>query len=241
MTDAIPSITATPSITAIVPTDAVFGSPRISRVHPLRRGAQLAAGLVLYTLSIALLVRAGLGTMPWDVLSQGLSRHLGWSFGTVTLSVSAVVLLAWVPLRQRPGVGTVANMMVIGLLVDPFLALLARLPERLSPESATLLVVAGIALNGLATALYVGARLGPGPRDGLMTGLVARTGWSLRLVRTGIEVTVVSLGWALGGTAGVATVAYAVAIGPLVHRLLPLFTLAPVGTRRAAPVGSERE
>ncbi len=204
---------------------ATIESPPRSRVHPLRRGTQLAVGLVLYTFSIALLVRAGLGTMPWDVLSQGLSRRLGWTFGTVTLAVSAVVLLAWVPLRQRPGIGTIANVVVIGLLVDPVLALLAHLPERLAPVVAALLVVTGIALNGLATALYIGARLGPGPRDGVMTGLVARTGWSVRLVRTGIEVAVVSLGWSLGGTAGVATVAYAAAIGPLVHRLLPLFTL----------------
>jgi len=217
------------SATATAPSIASSGASRDARVHPLRRGVQLAVGLVLYTLSIALLVRAGLGTMPWDVLSQGLSRHLGWSFGTVTLSVSAVVLLLWVPLRQRPGIGTIANLLVIGLLVDPFLALLAHLPEQLAPGAAALLVVVGIALNGLATALYVGARLGPGPRDGLMTGLVARTGWSVRLVRTGIEVAVVSAGWALGGTAGVATVAYAAAIGPIVHRLLPLFMLAPVG------------
>ncbi|HUX71642.1 MAG TPA: hypothetical protein VMV41_14085 [Cellulomonadaceae bacterium] len=209
-------------------TVATIDSSSRPPARPLRRGTQLAVGLVLYTLSIALLVRAGLGTMPWDVLSQGLSRHLGWSFGTVTLAVSVVVLLAWVPLRQRPGVGTIANLVVIGLLVDPALAVLAHLPERLAPIAAVLLVATGIALNGLATALYVGARLGPGPRDGLMTGLVARTGWSVRLVRTSIEVVVVSLGWFLGGTAGVATVAYAAAIGPLVHRLLPVFTLAAV-------------
>ena len=212
----------------IVPRFTVDDSARRPRVHPLRRGGQLAVGLVLYTVSIALLVRAGLGTMPWDVLTQGLSRHLGWTFGTVTLAVSGVVLLGWVALRQRPGIGTIANMVVIGVLVDPVLTLLAHLPERLAPVAAALLVAVGIGLNGLATALYIGARLGPGPRDGLMTGLVARTGWSVRLVRTSIEVVVVSLGWLLGGTAGVATVAYAAAIGPLVHRLLPLFALAAV-------------
>lgn len=195
--------------------------------RPLRRALQLLAGLVLYAVSISLLVRAGLGNMPWDVLSQGVSRRVGWSFGTVTLVLSALVLLAWIPLRQRPGVGTVANVLVIGLLVDPILALLARLPDPLGLPGAAGLTVAGIVLNGLATASYIGARLGPGPRDGLMTGIVARTGWSVRLVRSGIEGAVVLSGWLLGGTVGVGTLAYALAIGPLVHVLLPRFTVAP--------------
>jgi uncharacterized membrane protein YczE len=195
--------------------------------RPLRRALQLLAGLVLYAVSISLLVRAGLGNMPWDVLSQGVSRRVGWSFGTVTLVLSALVLLAWIPLRQRPGVGTVANVLVIGLLVDPILALLARLPDPLGLPAAAGLTVAGIVLNGLATASYIGARLGPGPRDGLMTGIVARTGWSVRLVRSGIEGAVVLTGWLLGGTVGVGTLAYALAIGPLVHLLLPRFTVGP--------------
>ncbi|MFC0647339.1 membrane protein YczE [Cellulomonas phragmiteti] len=190
-----------------------------------RRGAQLGGGLVLYAASIALLVHAHLGSMPWDVLSQGLARATGRSLGTVTVVVSLVVLVAWLPLRQRPGVGTVANVVVIGALVDPFLALAALLPEPLPLAARGALVVVGIALNGLATALYVGARLGPGPRDGLMTGLVARTGWSVRLVRAAIEVVVVAAGWALGGTVGVGTLAYALAIGPLVHVLLPRLTV----------------
>lgn len=190
-----------------------------------RRYTQLLVGLVLYAASITLLVRAGLGSTPWDVLSQGLSRRTGLSFGTMTVLVSVAVLLVWIPLRQRPGVGTVANVAVIGALVDPFLALLARLPDPLPLGARIALVVAGIGLNGLATALYVGVRLGPGPRDGLMTGLVARTGRSTRLVRSTIEVVVVSVGWLLGGTVGFGTLAYALAIGPVVHVLLPRLTV----------------
>ena len=193
--------------------------------HAVRRYTQLFGGLVLYAASIAMLVSSALGNMPWDVLSQGLSRHLGWSFGTVTIAVSAVVLLCWLPLRQRPGFGTVANVLVIGVLVDPFLALLARLPDPLPLPGAIGLAAGGIVLNGLASGLYIGARLGPGPRDGLMTGLVARTGWSVRLVRSGIEVLVVSAGWLLGGTVGLATLAYALAIGPLVHLFLARLSL----------------
>jgi len=192
----------------------------------IRRTAQLAAGLVLYAWSIALIVHAGRGNMPWDVLSQGLARRLGWSFGTAVIVLSILVLVCWIPLRQRPGVGTAANVLVIGLLVDPFLAILARLPVLDRPALAAL-TAAGILLNGLATALYIGARMGPGPRDGLMTGLVARTGRPVRVVRIVIEVTVVGLGWALGGTVGWATVAYALSIGPIVHLLLPRLTTAP--------------
>jgi len=190
-----------------------------------RRTGQLAIGLVLYAVSVTVLVRSRLGNMPWDVLSQGVARRTGLSFGTVTLVISAVVLVAWWPLRQRPGAGTVANVLVIGFLVDPFLALLALLPDPLPLPAAVGLVVLGIGLNGLATALYIGARFGPGPRDGLMTGLVARTGRSTRLVRTCIEVAVVAAGWLLGGTAGFATLAYALVIGVVVHPLLPRFAV----------------
>jgi uncharacterized membrane protein YczE len=199
-----------------------------SRVRALTRGlagrriprrlAQLYAGLVLYGVSMALLVRSGLGVIPWDVLHQGVSRQLGWSMGTVTIVVGAVVLLVWLPLRQRPGLGTVSNVVVVGLALDATLALVAA-PSALLLR--VLLVVGGILLNGAATAAYIGVHLGPGPRDGLMTGLVARTGWSVRLVRTGIELVVVAVGWLLGGTLGVATVLYAVGIGPLAHLLLP--------------------
>lgn len=208
-----------------------------ARRSAVRRGLQLAVGLVLYAASIAALVRAGLGNMPWDVLGQGVSLRLGISLGTATLGLSAVVLLCWLPLRQRPGVGTVANVLVIGLLVDPFLALLGRLPEPLPLVGAVALSAGGVLLNGVATACYIGARLGPGPRDGLMTGLVARTGRSVRLVRSAIELTVVASGWLLGGTAGLATAAYALAIGPLVHVLLPRFTVP--GAERTAPSGPD--
>jgi len=181
---------------------------------------------VLYSVSIALLVHAGIGNMPWDVLSQGLSRQLGWSFGTVTIVLSVVVLACWFPLRQRPGVGTVANVLLIGALIDPLLALMDRLPDPLPWQVLVAMAVAGIAVNGVATALYLGARLGPGPRDGLMTGLVERTGRPVALVRTGIEGAVVGLGWLLGGTAGWVTLAYAISIGPIVHVLLPRLTVA---------------
>lgn len=201
---------------------------RGTRTHA-RRGGQLLVGLVLYAASVALLVRAQLGAMPWDVLSQGLTRVTGWTFGTATVVVSFAVLLCWVPLRQRPGPGTVANVVVIGLLVDPFLALADLLPDPLPLAAAGGLVVLGVVVNGLATAMYVGARLGPGPRDGLMTGLVARTGRPVRLVRGSIEVVVVGAGWLLGGTVGAGTLVYALAIGPIVHVLLPRLTVPADG------------
>ena len=188
-----------------------------------RRLTQLYLGLLLYGLSMALLVRSSLGVMPWDVLHQGLARQVGGSLGQVTIVVGVIVLLGWIPLRERPGLGTVSNVVVIGLAVDAALAVVSAptaWPARLA------LVVLGVALNAAATAAYIGVRLGAGPRDGLMTGLVRRTGGSVRLVRTGIEVAVVTVGWLLGGTLGVATVLYALAIGPLVHLLLPVFTVA---------------
>jgi uncharacterized membrane protein YczE len=196
-----------------VPTDRV-----------VRRLLQLYAGLALYGFSMALMVRSDLGNMPWDVLHQGLSEQLGLSFGTVTILVGALVLLAWIPLRERPGLGTASNIVVIGIAVD---ASLAVVPELEATAARTFMALAGVLLNAVATAAYIGVRLGPGPRDGLMTGLVRRTGWSVRLVRTGIEVAVVAGGWLLGGTLGVATVLYALAIGPLVQLLLPRFTVAP--------------
>ena len=192
----------------------------------VRRAVQLAVGLVLYAASVAMLVRSGLGNMPWDVLSQGLARQLGWTLGTATIVLSVAVLLCWVPLRQRPGLGTVANVLVIGLLVDPFMAALNLLTDPLPWWSAVGMTVGGIAVNGLATALYIGARLGPGPRDGLMTGLVARTGRPVLVVRSAIEVVVVAAGWVLGGTVGLGTLAYALLIGPLAHALMPRFAVA---------------
>lgn len=187
-----------------------------------RRLAQLYLGLVLYGGSMALMLRADLGLDPWDVFHQGLATRLGWSFGTVTIVVGALVLLAWIPLRQRPGLGTVSNVVVIGLAVDAVLAVLPA-PGGLPARAAML--VAGIVANAVATGCYIGAGLGPGPRDGLMTGWVRRRGGSVRLVRTVIEVSVLAAGWLLGGTVGIGTVLYAVGIGPLVQLTLPPLTV----------------
>jgi len=215
---------------AAVVTLAHPARPRSLRGRRLpRRLVQLYAGLVLYAVSMALLLRSTLGNMPWDVLHQGLAERTGWSIGRITIVVGALVLLSWIPLRQRPGLGTVSNVVVIGLVVDGALAAVPA-PSAL-PWRVTLLV-AGLLLNALATAAYIGVDLGPGPRDGLMTGLVRRTGGSVRLVRTSIEVAVVLTGWALGGTLGIGTVLYAIAIGPLVQLLLPWVSLSAV---RPAP------
>jgi uncharacterized membrane protein YczE len=191
--------------------------------RPVRRLTQLYAGLVLYGASMALQIRAGLGLDPWDVFHQGVADRTGLSFGTVVIVTGAVVLLAWIPLRQRPGFGTVSNVFVIGIAVD---ATLAVLPRAGSAPVAVAMLLAGVGLNGLAGGAYIGANLGPGPRDGLMTGLVRRTGGSVRAVRTTIEVGVLILGAALGGTVGVGTLVYALSIGPLVHALLPRLTVA---------------
>jgi uncharacterized membrane protein YczE len=197
-----------------------------------RRLGQLLVGLVLYGVSDAMLVLGGLGLDPWDVLHQGLARRTGIPIGTWSIIVGAVVLLMWVPLRQRPGIGTACNVVVIGTVIDIVLAAVPA-PHALALRWASLL--AGVALNGVATACYIGAGLGPGPRDGLMTG-IARRGHSLRLVRTGIEVSALATGWLLGGTAGIGTVLYAVSIGPLVHLLLPRLTVRPGSRPARAPV-----
>ncbi|MEW2441761.1 MULTISPECIES: YitT family protein [Micromonospora] len=193
------------------------------RHRPVRRLTQLYAGLVLYGVSMALMIRSELGLDPWDVFHQGLARQTGLSFGTVTIAVGALVLLLWIPLRQRPGLGTVSNVVVIGLVVD---ATLTVLPPGEGMPARVALLVAGIVANGAATGLYLGAGLGPGPRDGLMTGFVARhPRFSVRLVRTIIEITVLALGWLLGGTVGLGTVAYALTIGPLAQFFIPVFAL----------------
>jgi uncharacterized membrane protein YczE len=191
--------------------------------RPARRLSQLYAGLVLYAVSMALQLRAGLGLDPWDVFHQGVADRTGLSFGTVVIIVGAIVLLAWVPLRQRPGIGTVSNVVVIGVAVDVSLALL---PAAGSTAVALAMLLAGVGLNAVASGAYIGAGLGPGPRDGLMTGLVRRTGGSIRVVRTSIEVSVLAVGAALGGTVGLGTVLYALSIGPLVHVLLPRMSIA---------------
>lgn len=197
--------------------------------HLIRRLVQLYAGLALYGASSALLVAAGLGLEPWGVLHQGLAELTGISIGVVSIIVGAVVLLLWVPLRQRPGLGTVSNVFAVGLAMDGTLALV---PEVHGIAARAAVMAVGIVLNGVATGLYITARFGPGPRDGLMTGLHARTGRSVRLVRTAIEVAVVVTGFLLGGSLGVGTVLYALAIGPLAQFFLRVFAI-PAGVRPA--------
>jgi uncharacterized membrane protein YczE len=196
-----------------------------------RRLLQLYAGLVLYGASASLVLLSGLGNMPWDVLHQGLEVRTGIGTGLWVDIVGALLLLAWIPLRQRPGLGTVSNVVVLGLVVEAMLAAFDE-PHALSARVALLAI--GILLNGVATGLYIGARFGPGPRDGLMTGIAAR-GHSLRAVRTAIELTVLVTGVLLGGTLGVGTVLYAVAIGPLAHVFVPRLTVpeAPARERGA--------
>lgn len=190
--------------------------------------ARLSLGLVGFGVSLALMVRAHLGLGPWDVLHQGIARHLGVQLGWVTIGVSGLVLLAWIPLRQRPGIGTVSNVIVVGLAVNGALDVLP-VPGSLASRAAWL--TTGILLNASATALYIGAGLGPGPRDGLMTGF-ARRGHSIRVVRTVIELTVLAAGFVLGGTVGIGTLAYALAIGPLTHWLLPRLSVQDRQTAR---------
>jgi uncharacterized membrane protein YczE len=192
---------------------------------------------VLYGMTLAMIVRATLGNSPWDVLHQGMAKHLPISFGTAVILMSGVVLLGWIPLREMPGLGTVLNSVLVGLSADFFLGIIS------APESADAqlgLLVGGVFLNGVATALYIGSQFGPGPRDGLMTGLHRRTGRSIRLVRTSMEISVVVVGALLGGVVGLGTVVYAVAIGPLVQWLLPLAIVElPAPPAAAEPVEPE--
>lgn len=189
-----------------------------------RRLVQLYLGLVAFGVSMAMVLRSELGNIPWDVLHQGLADSTGLSFGVVTIAVGFVVLLLWIPLRERPGLGTVSNVLVIGVVVDASLAMMPMVDGDAWPARIALFV-GGVVLNGVATAAYIESRFGPGPRDGLMTGFVRRTGWSVRLVRTGIEVVVVAVGWLLGGTFGVGTVLFALSIGPIVQFFLPKFAV----------------
>lgn len=183
-----------------------------------RRLPQLYVGLVLYGFSIALMVRGHLGVAPWDVLHTGLAKHLPITLGEALVIVSFAVMVLWIPLRETPGIGTISNAIVIGVSADAFLAVLGR-PDEMWVRG--LLTVGGVVICGLATAMYIGAQLGRGPRDGLMTGFARRTGLSLRLVRTLLEITVVLIGLLLGGVAGFGTVLYALAIGPLTQMMLP--------------------
>jgi uncharacterized membrane protein YczE len=204
------------------------------------RGTALLVGLTGYGFSMAMMVRAGLGLDPWDVFHQGLADRTGMTIGLASAVVGVAVLLAWIPLRNRPGIGTIANVVVIAVTVDAGLWLL---PTPTSLPVRTAMMVAAVVLNAFATVLYVGAGLGPGPRDGLMTGLVVRTGLSVRLVRTTIEATVLGVGWLLGGTVGIGTVVYAFGIGPLVQmfvRLTPDRILAVSGWAAVAQARRSR-
>lgn len=183
-----------------------------------RRVTQLLVGLGLYGVTLAMIIRGTLGNAPWDVLHQGISRHVPLTIGQAVIVMSLVVLLLWIPLRELPGLGTIANSFLVGISADVTLGVLDR-PDALVARVA--LLVGGVLLNGVATALYIGSQFGPGPRDGLMTGLHRRTGLSIRAVRTGLEVTVVVLGFFLGGTVGLGTLLYTLAIGPLVQVMLP--------------------
>jgi uncharacterized membrane protein YczE len=187
-----------------------------------RRLVQLYAGLVLYGASLAMMVRGELGLAPWDVLHSGLAARSPLTLGQVLIVVSFLVLLLWIPLREVPGLGTISNAVVVGLAADAVLGVLVT-PDALWLRAV--LMVGGVALNAVATALYIGSQLGRGPRDGLMTGLHRTTGRSLRLVRTGLEVAVVALGLLLGGVAGLGTLLYALAIGPLAQLVLPWVTV----------------
>ncbi|WP_404595784.1 membrane protein YczE [Paenarthrobacter histidinolovorans] len=196
-----------------------------------RRITQLLIGLAMYGISLAVFIRAGLGLDPWDVFHQGLSEKTGFSMGVVVIAVSFLVLLLWIPLRQMPGIGTIANAVLVGLFADLGLWLI---PDVTHLGGQIAMLAGAVILNGIASACYIGARLGPGARDGLMTGLVRRTGWSVRLVRTGIEVVVLAVGFLLGGSVGVGTVVYALAIGPIVQVLLPKF-MVPERAKATAP------
>ncbi len=203
-----------------------------------RRIAQLLVGLFLYGFAIAMMLRGALGASPWDVLSQGVVLHSGLNFAIVTNVIGALVLLLWIPIRQKPGVGTILNVLLIGPSIEVGLWMLPS-PDSLLTQA--LLLAGGLVLLAAATGLYIGARFGPGPRDGLMTGINRRMGWPIWAVRTSIEVTVLAAGWLLGGTVGVGTLAFALLIGPMVNLTLPLFRV-PGGETTAAsapsPVGN---
>ena len=215
--------------------------PRDRRAH---RMVQLQLGLVLYGLSDGMILMSGLGANPWDVFHQGLARHIGLQVGTTVILVGGAVMLLWIPLRQKPGFGTLSNVVVVGLAMD---GAMAWMP---TPHAGWLRwgeMFAGVVLNGVATGAYIGAGMGPGPRDGVMTGYASR-GHSIRVVRTSMELTVLATGWLLGGTVGIGTAAYALLIGPLAHRFIPLLAIKPKGeaaerpaqpgeTRRRVPAG----
>jgi uncharacterized membrane protein YczE len=202
-----------------------------------RRVIQLLVGLVLYGAGCAFTVEAGLGNDPWTVFAQGVSIHVGIGIGWVTNIIGFLVLLLWIPLRQKPGVGTIANILLVGTSIQGALAIIppaTTLPERI------LFLVVGVLMVAAASGLYIGARFGPGPRDGLMTGLRSRLGWPIWLARGLVEVTVLIVGWLLGGNVGIGTLVFALSIGPLVHLALPLLDTARATKAREPQRSEER-
>lgn len=195
-----------------------------------RRVTQLLLGLVLYGVGCGLTIQAGLGVDPWTVLAQGLSLRTGVGIGWMTNIIGALVMLLWIPLRQKPGIGTLANILIVGTSIQATVAVIPRMDFL----AVQLLVLAGgILAVAAASGLYIGARFGPGPRDGLMTGMHLRLGWPIWMCRAGVELTVLGLGWLLGGTVGVGTVLFALLIGPLVHLALPVLDTSSDTERRA--------
>ena len=206
------------------------------RQHFGKRIIELLIGLTLYAFGIALMVQATLGVSPWDVLTQGLSRITGISFGFMITIISLLVLLLWIPLRQKPGIGTLLNGVIVGPIADIFIRILPQ-PGELWLQ--IVFMAGGIVIVGIATGIYIGVHMGPGPRDGLMTGISRRFGWPIWIVRTGIEGTVLLSGWLLGGTFGVGTVAFVLCIGPICQFTLPFFDYQRRLTRKNAVVDSE--
>lgn len=193
-----------------------------------RRIGQLLVGLFLYGFAIAMMVRAGIGVSPWDVLTQGVSLQTGLAFGLVTNLIGVLVLLLWIPIRQKPGIGTVLNVLLIGPSAEVGLFVL---PQQTNLAGQALMFFGGLTLLAVASGLYIGARFGPGPRDGLMMGIHRRWGVRIWIVRTAIEVTVLSIGWLLGGNVGIGTLAFAVLIGPMVNVTIPLL-MVPAAVER---------
>src|SRR5215207_2254689 len=208
--------------------------PRSADSTPVlvRRFVQLFIGLFLYGIGIALIVRGELGVAPWDVLTQGIAKQTGLGFGLIIVLTSGLVLLLWIPIRQRLGFGTVMNALLVGPAADVGLWLI---PAGLDLWVRIILLASGIAVLAVATGLYIGAHFGPGPRDGLMTGLHKTTGWKIWIVRTGIELIVLAVGWLLGGNVGIGTVAFALLIGPLCGYAIPLFAIKRADAASARP------
>ena len=198
-----------------------------------RRIGQLAVGLYLYGLGIALMVRAGIGVAPWDVLTLGIEKQTGLEFGVITVITSVFVLLLWIPIRQKPGIGTLMNVLFVGPAAQVSLGFIPVIEGLLFQ---VLVFIAGLLILAVATGLYIGARFGPGPRDGLMTGIHNRWGVKIWIARTSIEVVVLSIGWVLGGNVGIGTLAFALLIGPLVNITIPRLRVPVVA--KPEPIGA---